>query len=77
MANRLSPEERALRAAERAEDARINELYAAGAMGRLAPKPGVAEPVAYRVTQLTSAYTRKQAALKAAATRRMRRYGLA
>jgi hypothetical protein len=70
---KLTPEQRAARLLDRQEDARINELYAAGAMNRLAPKPEVAEPARYSVKVLPSAYKRKQAALKAAETRRANR----
>jgi hypothetical protein len=73
---KLTPEERADRAELAAERARINALYAQGAMGRQAPKPEVAEPERYVVKVLPSAYVRKQAALKAAETRRLRRLNL-
>jgi hypothetical protein len=73
---KLTPEERAARLLDRQEDARINALYEAGAMNRLAPTPEVANPSHYAVKVLPSAVKRKAAALKAAETRRLRRLGL-
>jgi hypothetical protein len=71
---KLTPEERELRRLDRLEDLRVNALYAGGAMGRQAAKPEApAEPEAYTVTKLPSAYTRKAAAEKAARTRRLNR----
>lgn len=74
---KLTQEERLARLADRAEDRRINALYSQGVMGRVAPKPEVAEPASYRVVALPSAVKRKAAAEKAARTRRLRRQGLA
>lgn len=75
---KLTSEERELRRLDRAEDARINALYASGSMAHaVAPAPTVAEPTRYTVVTLPSAYNRKLAAEKAARTRRLRRQGLA
>ena len=70
---KLTPEQRAQRALDRADDARINELYANGAMGRAYVKPEVEAAPVRRVTVLTSAVATKARAAKAAATRRANR----
>jgi hypothetical protein len=71
---KLTQEERLARLADRAEDARVNALYASGAMGRQVAKPEpTTEPETYTVTKLPSAFKRKAAAVKAARTRRLNR----
>ena len=70
---KLTPEQRAQRALDRADDARINELYANGAMGRAHVAPVVEAAPVRRVTVLTSAVVTKARGAKAAATRRQNR----
>jgi hypothetical protein len=71
---KLTQEERLARLADRAEDARINALFAQGSLNRPALAPEApAEPEAYTVTTLPSAFKRKAAAEKAARTRRLNR----
>ena len=71
---KLTQEERLARLADRAEDTRINALYASGSMARTAaPTPTVPEPARFTTTVLPSAVTRKAAAERAARTRRLNR----